>query len=78
MTPTGFSNYPSSGFAAVTADDTAVQPKSRGVVCLTSGNLVAKNAGGDSVTFPMTAGQWLPISPTQITTASTGTYALLR
>ena len=69
---------PSAGFRAWTPSDTVNLPKHvKGVACLTSGNLVARNNGGVDTTFPMSAGQVLPIVPTQIRTGSTGTYAVL-
>ena len=68
----------SSNFMAVTPNDDADQPEASGVYCLTTGNLVAQNANGTSVTFPMTAGQELRISPKRVMETSTGTYALLR
>lgn len=78
MTQSSFYNAPSRNFAAVVPSNTVNQPESRGVVCLTAGSLVATNANGDDVTFPLTAGQVLRITPTKVKTTSTGTYALLR
>jgi hypothetical protein len=77
-TPSAYKLATSQGFKAWTASDSAVIPNwCRGVVCLTAGNLVARNASDVDTTFPLTAGQFLPISPKQIRTGSTGTWAVL-
>jgi len=76
--PAAFNDAPSRNFQAATEHDTNALPSCRGVVCLTSGNCVVDNWGDVELTFPMTAGQWLPISPKRLKVASTGTYALLR
>ena len=73
-----FYNAPSANFVAAVPDDDAAQPDHRAIFCLTEGNLVASNAGGTDVTFPMTAGQELRIRATKIKETTTGTYALLR
>lgn len=78
MTPSAFNSAPARNFIAAAEHDTNVLPEARGVVCLTSGNCVVDNHGDTELTFPMTAGQWLPISPKRLKVASTGTYALLR
>lgn len=71
-------NQPSRGFAAIVPSDVTLLPNTgKGVVCLTAGNLVAQNASGVSVTFPLTAGQFIRIAPTRVMAATTGTYALL-
>lgn len=59
---------------AVTPHDTdplTVMPDA--LFILTDGNVVAKGRDGVSGTFPVTAGQVLPIRPNIITTASTAT-----
>lgn len=72
-------NQPSRNFAPITASDATLLPTdARGIVCLTAGNCVAQNFSGVSVTFAMTAGMVLPISPQRVMAASTGTYAVLR
>lgn len=73
-----FANNPSRSFFALVASDATILPDGHGVVCLTSGNCIVDNAGDTELTIPMTAGQWLPISPKRLKAASTGTYALLR
>lgn len=73
-------NAASMSFAVAVPDDDLVLRTAtiRGVVCLTAGNLVATNSAGVDVTFPLTAGQFLPIKPSKIKAATTGTYAVLQ
>ena len=57
------------------AADLAVIP--RAILCTAAGNLVAVDAAGTSLTVALTAGQFLPIRPTRVGTASTGSFAAL-
>lgn len=63
---------------AVTASDTTILPKCQAVVCLTAGNCAVQDVNDVIVTYPLTAGQHLWMSPKRIRAASTGTYSLLR
>lgn len=64
-------------FALAVPSDATVLANVRAIVCLTAGNLVAKNAAGTSATIAMIVGQKLDISPIAIMAATTGTYLLL-
>jgi hypothetical protein len=59
-------------------DATILPPNSKGIQCLTAGNLVVQGAEAVSITYPMAAGQFLAFSARKVMTATTGTYALHR
>lgn len=55
--------------------DLAITP--RAVLCTADGNLAAIDAMGVTMTVALVAGQLLPIRPTRVGTASTGTFYAL-
>ncbi len=63
-------------FTTITLD-TDINPRPRALWVTVSGNLVCKNKAGTSVTFPVVAGTVVPISPKQVTSASTATALAL-
>jgi hypothetical protein len=65
-------------FAAAVPSDSTVLSNVRSVYCITAGTLQAVNRLGVTVPIAMTAGQTVPISPSKIMAATTGTYVMLQ
>lgn len=73
-----FAQQGTPNFSAITASDSTVYNNIRAIYCVTSGTLQAQNANAVTVAIAMTAGQTIPISPTKVMAATTGTYVALQ
>lgn len=62
---------------APTKSDSTTYVGVKAIVCLTAGNAVVQDRAASAVTYPMTAGQYLPVPVYKLMAASTGTYALI-
>lgn len=65
---------PSSTWVNITASDTTLLAGLRGIYCVTAGTLSAQDSTGLTLPYTMAAGDYLPIGPSRVMAASTGTY----
>ena len=67
---------PASWHWPITPNDAANLPlRPRAIFCVADGTIVMRDEGGQDLSYPMTAGQYLPFRPVRIlATGTTGTF----